>query len=81
MAGGVPHGGGSTRHRPTRYCAGLRHWFRQGIVKIGQEAVSHPRSGQPERHDRYVIEDLLAAVIGLALLAYLGYALARPERF
>jgi len=28
-----------------------------------------------------VIEDLLAVVIGLALLVYLGYALARPDRF
>jgi K+-transporting ATPase KdpF subunit len=28
-----------------------------------------------------VPEDLLAALIGLALLVYLGYALARPERF
>jgi K+-transporting ATPase KdpF subunit len=31
--------------------------------------------------DRFVIEDLLAALIGLALLVYLSYALARPERF
>ncbi|MCA0294677.1 MAG: K(+)-transporting ATPase subunit F [Actinobacteria bacterium] len=31
--------------------------------------------------DRGVIEDLVAAVIGLALLVYLAYALARPERF
>ncbi|MBN9105664.1 MAG: K(+)-transporting ATPase subunit F [Propionibacteriaceae bacterium] len=28
-----------------------------------------------------MIEDLVAIVIGLALLVYLGYALARPERF
>lgn len=28
-----------------------------------------------------VIEDLLAALIGLALIVYLAYALARPERF
>jgi len=28
-----------------------------------------------------VIEDIVAAVIGLGLLVYLGYALARPERF
>jgi len=28
-----------------------------------------------------VIEDLLAALIGFALLIYLAYALARPERF
>jgi len=28
-----------------------------------------------------VIEDVVAALIGLALLVYLGYALARPERF
>lgn len=28
-----------------------------------------------------VIEDLIAVLIGLALLGYLGYALARPDRF
>ncbi|WP_200961939.1 K(+)-transporting ATPase subunit F [Phycicoccus sp. Soil803] len=28
-----------------------------------------------------VIENLVAAVLGLALLAYLVYALVRPERF
>jgi len=28
-----------------------------------------------------VIENLVAAVIGLALLVYLAYALVRPERF
>jgi K+-transporting ATPase KdpF subunit len=32
-------------------------------------------------HDGNVIEDLLAVVTGLALLVYLAYALARPERF
>jgi K+-transporting ATPase KdpF subunit len=31
--------------------------------------------------DRSVIEDLLAALLGLALLIYLAYALANPERF
>ncbi|WP_406831378.1 K(+)-transporting ATPase subunit F [Pedococcus sp. KACC 23699] len=28
-----------------------------------------------------VIENLLAALLGVALLAYLVYALVRPERF
>lgn len=28
-----------------------------------------------------VIENLVAALIGLALIVYLAYALARPERF
>ncbi|KRF26261.1 ATPase [Phycicoccus sp. Soil803] len=28
-----------------------------------------------------MIENLVAAVLGLALLAYLVYALVRPERF
>jgi K+-transporting ATPase KdpF subunit len=28
-----------------------------------------------------VIEDIVAAVIGLALVIYLAYALVRPERF
>jgi K+-transporting ATPase KdpF subunit len=31
--------------------------------------------------DGPVIEDLVAAVIGIALLVYLAYALAHPERF
>jgi K+-transporting ATPase KdpF subunit len=29
----------------------------------------------------FVIEDIVAAVIGLALVIYLAYALVRPERF
>lgn len=28
-----------------------------------------------------VIEDIVAAVIGLGLIIYLAYALVRPERF
>jgi K+-transporting ATPase KdpF subunit len=28
-----------------------------------------------------VIENIVAAMIGLALVVYLAYALARPERF
>jgi K+-transporting ATPase KdpF subunit len=28
-----------------------------------------------------VIEDIIAGVIGLALVVYLAYALVRPERF
>jgi len=28
-----------------------------------------------------VVEDVVAALIGLALLVYLAYALAHPERF
>jgi len=38
-----------------------------------------PAVGAP--NDGPVIEDLLAALIGLALIVYLAYALARPERF
>jgi K+-transporting ATPase KdpF subunit len=35
----------------------------------------------PRTQDEAVIEDLVAALIGLALIVYLAYALARPERF
>jgi K+-transporting ATPase KdpF subunit len=53
----------------------------QGIVKIGQDVIRPGRSPLQQTQDRDVIEDLLAALIGLALLIYLAYALARPERF
>jgi K+-transporting ATPase KdpF subunit len=32
-------------------------------------------------NDDFVIENLVAAVIGLALVVYLAYALIHPERF
>jgi len=53
----------------------------QGFVKIGQEAVSAALPGGPRVEDRLVIEDLVAAVVGVALLIYLAVALAHPERF
>jgi K+-transporting ATPase KdpF subunit len=53
----------------------------QGIVKIGQDRVRCCPLHRGPTQDRIVIEDLLAALIGLALLVYLAYALARPERF
>lgn len=41
-----------------------------------------PFPARPGRHRMaLVIEDIVAAVIGLALVVYLAYALARPERF
>ena len=49
--------------------------------RAGQASVNPRPRASAALHDRIVIEDLVAAVIGLALLAYLGYALARPDRF
>jgi K+-transporting ATPase KdpF subunit len=46
----------------------------QGGVNEGQLADRKSLTGT-------VIEDLVAAVIGIALLGYLVYALVRPERF
>ncbi|MFT4226623.1 potassium-transporting ATPase subunit F [Micropruina sp.] len=61
--------------RPRR---GITH---QGSVKTRQSSVN-TALGQPGRaQDRDVIEDLVAALLGLALLIYLGFALAHPERF
>jgi hypothetical protein len=48
---------------------------------MGQERVSAVRQPHPESQDRFVIEDFVAAAIGLALLVYLAYALVRLERF
>jgi K+-transporting ATPase KdpF subunit len=50
-------------------------------VKIRQGRVRALVSGRTAANDERVIEDLLAALIGLALIVYLAYALARPERF
>ena len=46
----------------------------QGGVNEGQLADRKSLTGT-------VIENLVAAVIGIALLGYLVYALIRPERF
>jgi K+-transporting ATPase KdpF subunit len=40
-------------------------------------AVSRPEWA----NDGLVIENFVAAFVGLGLLIYLGYALARPDRF
>jgi len=48
---------------------------------MDQDRIRHSPRTLGGTQDRSVIEDLLAAVIGLALLVYLAYALARPERF
>jgi K+-transporting ATPase KdpF subunit len=53
----------------------------QEFVKIGQDGISCGVAARHAANDHIVIEDLLAALIGLALLIYLAYALARPERF
>ncbi|MFT4296378.1 MAG: potassium-transporting ATPase subunit F [Micropruina sp.] len=54
---------------------------RQGSVKTRQGSINTAIGGLGRAHDREVIEDLVAAVIGLALIVYLGFALAHPERF
>lgn len=43
--------------------------------------VSPARTPGPAAQARLVVEDIVALLIGIALLAYLLYALARPERF
>jgi K+-transporting ATPase KdpF subunit len=42
--------------------------------------VGVPPTQRATKHG-LVIEDIVAAVVGLALVVYLFYALARPERF
>ena len=50
-------------------------------VKTSQGRVRALVRRSGAANDERVIEDLLAALIGLALIVYLAYALARPERF
>lgn len=59
----------------------LRGFGCQDCVRTGQASVKSGFVGPGGPQDRLVIEDLVAVVVGLALLAYLGYALARPNRF
>lgn len=47
---------------------------RQSGVKTGCTAAHRPLTG-------WVIENLVAGILGTALLAYQIYALVRPERF
>ena len=56
-------------------------WRRQGRVKTRQRPVTTP--GLPPRRvcREGMFEDLVAAAVGLALVAYLLYALVRPDRF
>lgn len=53
----------------------------QDRVKGRHEGVNGPRSVVLRSLDGDVIENLVAAFLGLALLAYLVYALVRPEKF
>jgi K+-transporting ATPase KdpF subunit len=55
--------------------------WRQEGVKDRQGAINQgPRPDRVTLTDS-VIENAIAAVLGLALLAYLVYALVRPEKF
>ncbi|GAA4733080.1 hypothetical protein GCM10025782_35540 [Pedococcus ginsenosidimutans] len=47
---------------------------RQHAVKAAHPAAHRPLTG-------VVIENLVAALVGTALVAYLVYALVRPDRF
>jgi K+-transporting ATPase KdpF subunit len=48
--------------------------------RVVNEASTRPLS-RPIAFTGSVIENAIAAVLGLALLAYLVYALVRPEKF
>ena len=54
---------------------------RQDRVKGSQGDVNAAASVLRESLTDSVIENLVAALLGVALLAYLVYALVRPERF
>jgi K+-transporting ATPase KdpF subunit len=54
---------------------------RQDRVKACQEAVNSGRGLRSRDSTGNVIENVIAAALGLALLAYLVYALIRPEKF
>lgn len=56
--------------------AGIK--FSLGPIRVlSGMAVSRPEWA----NDGLVIENFVAAFVGLGLLIYLGYALARPDRF
>jgi K+-transporting ATPase KdpF subunit len=54
---------------------------RQDRVKARHEDVKGRRTAVHRALTGDVIENVIAAALGLALLAYLVYALIRPEKF
>lgn len=54
---------------------------RQDRVNARQQAVNAASGGRGRPLTGSVIENLVAGIVGTALLAYLVYALVRPERF
>jgi K+-transporting ATPase KdpF subunit len=54
---------------------------RQERVNARQHAVKAVRRGSSGSLTGRVIENLVAALVGTALLGYLVYALVRPDRF
>jgi K+-transporting ATPase KdpF subunit len=54
---------------------------RQDRVNARQGGVNGSGRGSRKSLTDSVIENLVAAILGLALLGYLVYALVRPERF
>jgi K+-transporting ATPase KdpF subunit len=56
-------------------------WGRQGCVKRCEDGISPPPVTAARVCHRGMWEDLIAAAVGLGLVAYLLYALVRPDRF
>jgi K+-transporting ATPase KdpF subunit len=54
---------------------------RQERVNARHEAVNAPGAPASRTFTGGVIDTIIAAALGLALLAYLVYALIRPEKF
>lgn len=58
-----------------------RPCVRQGRVKTSQGGIRDPVRADRGVFREGMLEDLIAAVVGLALVVYLLYALVRPDRF
>ena len=74
--GGLRRRGRRRPPRADRFSTGAS----QGTVKIHHDGISRTIQAPGDRKIGSVIEDVVAALVGLSLLFYLGYALARPER-
>lgn len=54
---------------------------RQELVNACQGAVKEDRARRAQSLTAEVIENLIGAIAGIAVLAYLVYALIRPDKF
>ena len=61
--------------------SGRAAWGHQGRVKTSQGGVRGAVRAVGGVFREGMFEDLIAAVVGLALVVYLLYALVRPDRF